>query len=193
MASSSTAFVFKTTALSVGAMVLVFFGVGLLLAPEWEVTTTRTLSAELAPVRELVGDFRTWSKWYAVSVNLGSPTKAEVQGQPGVVGQQLVWSGPLGIARLVLVQANEAGFEFEQRLEPAAAKGEVLARGYVRVSLQAEGKQTVVRWRDGAKWDNVMLRWFGWFGALQDGCKTIQTASLEALQRELEAKGDAPK
>ena len=187
MANQSVAFVFKTTVMSVAAMVAVFFGVGQVLAAEWEVTTTRTLSADVAGVHRWIADFRTWSKWYAVKVNLGSPTKSEVIGEPGAVGQQLVWTGPLGVARLVLMAATATGLEFEQRLEPAASPGEVLARGYLRITLEADGGKCVLRWRDGAKWDNVMLRWFGWFGALQDGCKTIQLASLEALQREIEA------
>jgi hypothetical protein len=87
---------------------------------------------------------------------------------------------------LVLMQATATSFEFEQRLEPASSQGQVLSRGYLRVAWQADGGKCVLTWRDGAKWDSVMLRWFGWFGALQDGCKTIQAASLEALQRELE-------
>ena len=193
MTSSSTAFVFKAMVLSMAGMVAVFLGVGMVLASSWEVASKRTLQADPLLVKELLGDLRTWSRWYAVQPNLGSPTKSEVLGQPGTVGQQLVWSGPLGVARLVLVKVDADGLQFEQRLEPAASQGEVLSRGYVGLNWQAEGNNCVLRWRDGAKWDNLMLRWFGWFGALQDGCKTVQSASLEALQRELEASRPAGK
>jgi len=42
------------------------------------------------------------------------------------------------------------------------------------------------RWVEGGPFEDLVMRWIGWFGAAQERVKQIQGSSLVALQQELE-------
>lgn len=181
-------FVFKTTALALGAMVLVFLVVGQLLSDTWEVKTTRTVKASPERVGAVLGDLSTWESWYATKVNLGNPTKSEVRGAPGTVGHALVWTGPKGTLSLTFTAVRPGAIAYDVAYDYGAgeADGRKGGRGPGRIDYAAQGDGCTVTWTDGGIWGDMMLRWFGWFGALQEGCKQIHNASLTGLQLQLE-------
>jgi hypothetical protein len=182
---SNLRLLFRIFVLSLAGMILVYLGVGQVLASEWQVTTTRTLTASVAQVAGWIGDFATWAKWHAADVDLGAPTKVAVLGPAGQVGHRLQWTGPKGIAGLTLTAVGDGRYVYEYGFESSGAQPKVTTRGRSRIELQADGAGCRVVWFDGGQWDNLMLRWVGWFGAVQDHCRKIQGASLEALQQEL--------
>lgn len=181
---SNLQFVFKATALSLAGAILVGYGVGHLLADRWYVTTTHTLKADPERVAAALLDLSSWQHWYGAKVDLGNPTRAEVQGQVGTVGHTLVWSGPLGEARLRLaaIEPGAVAYDYGVRNKDGSTGG----TGTGRVEYQKSPEGCSVSWTDRGVWDNVMLRWFGWFGALQDRCQQIHDASLTGLERHLE-------
>lgn len=88
---SNLQFVFKATALSLAGAILVGYGARHLLADRWHVTTTHTLKADPERVAAALLDLSTWEHWYGAKVDLGNPTRAELQGPAGTVGHTLVW------------------------------------------------------------------------------------------------------
>lgn len=181
---SAPLYVFKTTALALAAMVVVFFAVGQLLNKTWEVKTTRLVKASPERCGAVLGDLATWAAWYAAKVDLGNPTKTEVQGTPGTVGHALVWTGPMGKASLTFtsVTAGAIGYDYGVMVADGSKGG----RGTGRVDYAASADGCTVTWTDGGVWDGLLARWFGWFGALQERCKQIHNASLTGLQLQLE-------
>lgn len=189
---SNLTFVFKAVTLSLAGALVVGYGVGHLLADRWEVTTSHTLKAKPEQVVAALHDLGSWQHWYGTKVDLGSPTKVEVQGAPGTVGHTLVWTGPQGQARLQLAALEPGVVEYDFGMR--STDGSFGGSGKGRIEYRASGDGCLVRWTDRGVWDNVMLRWFGWFGALQERCKQIHDASLTGLERHLEeaATGQAP-
>lgn len=181
---SNLQFVFKATALSLAGAILVGYGVGHLLADRWHVTTTHTLKAAPERVAAALLDLSTWEHWYGAKVDLGNPTRAAVHGEVGKVGHTLVWSGPLGEARLRLaaIEPGAVAYDYGVRNKDGSTGG----NGTGRIEYQQSPEGCTVRWTDRGVWDNVMLRWFGWFGALQERCQQIHDASLTGLERHLE-------
>lgn len=182
---SQTRTVFKGVVFSLAGAVLVVLGVGQVLAKEWKVETTRTLPVPPQQVAALVRDLASWSKWSAVEMNVGPQTSRVVEGQPGAVGQRIVWSGPRGKAVLTAVAVTDDSLDYTVGVVDADAGP--LARG--RVEWAAKGPGSTIRWVDQGVYPNVLLRWFGWFGALQEKVREMQGASLEALAQELERPG----
>jgi len=185
---SAPLFVLKTTTLALAAMVIVFLVVGQLLSDTWEVKTTRTVKASPERVGAALGDLSTWEAWYATKVNLGNPTKSEVRGAAGTVGHALVWTGPKGTLSLTFtaVRPGSIGYDVAYDYGTGEADGRKGGRGPGRIDYVAVGDGCSVTWTDGGTWGDMMLRWFGWFGALQEGCKQIHNASLTGLQMQLE-------
>jgi uncharacterized protein YndB with AHSA1/START domain len=180
---SQTRTVFKGVVFSLAAAVLVVLGVGQVLAKDWQVETTRTLPAEPGKVAAMLCDLSTWAKWSAVDVQMGPQTAREVTGAPGGAGQRLVWSGTRGKAALVVTAVSDRRLDYTFGFEVDGAP----PPGSGHVEWAAEGAGTKVRWVDRGVHANVMLRWFGWFGALQERVKQMQGASFEGLQEELAA------
>lgn len=181
---SNLQFVFKATALSLAGAILVGYGVGHLLADRWHVTTTHAVKAEPERVAAALLDLSTWEHWYGAKVDLGNPTKTEVLGEVGTVGQTLVWRGPLGEARLRLsaIEPGAVAYDYGVRNKDGSTGG----NGSGRIEYAKSAAGCTVSWTDRGVWDNVMLRWFGWFGALQERCRQIHDASLTGLERHLE-------
>jgi hypothetical protein len=98
---SQLTYVLRAMVLSLAGMILVYLGVGQMLASQWRVETTRHLSVQPEKVAAVVKDFGTWTTWKANDIQLGPQTRREVQGTPGEVGHKVVWSGPMGTARAV--------------------------------------------------------------------------------------------
>ncbi len=166
-------------------MVAVYCGVGyLLLAEQWHVETTRTLDASPQRVGALVCDLRTWDGWAGVEVNLGPQTARTVEGMPGTVGHQIVWTGSNGKAWLVLAAVAADRIEYRFRYEWAGTKAPP-ARDSGVIEWQADGAGCRVRWQDDGYWPSIAGRWVGWFGALQQRMKQAQVTSLEGLQQQL--------
>lgn len=173
---------FKAMVLSLAAMVLVGIGVGQVLATKWQVETVRVLRAEPARVGALLRDLGTWQKWSAVDVNLGAQTARQVTGAVGSGAQCIEWSGQLGRAVLTATAVTESSIDYSIGFRMDSPP----SPGHGRVEWQAVPEGTRVRWSDDGSFDSIILRWFGWFGALQERVKQIQSSSLESLQQELE-------
>ncbi len=174
--------VFKTLVLSLAGTILVYYGVGTILANEWVVETSRVVGAPPAKVATVLGDFATWKDWSQMDANLGPQTQREVAGTPGAVGHAITWRGAQGMARLALVEVTQdsIGYEFSRQMPGDQAP---LMSGRGRVSWVAEGAGSKVTWRDEGRWDSMPGRWIGWFGALQERMRQIQNSSLEGLER----------
>lgn len=197
---SNSRIVFKALVFALAGAVLVYLGVGMLLANEWRVETQRTIRATPARVAAVVTDLGTWEKWSLASVNLGPQTTRSVVGAPGAAGQQLVWQGPRGksVLELTRVDADGIDYSFRNELVDAPEAPQVLGGGQVRWSAAPDG--CLVTWSDHGRWDHLAGRWIGWFGALQERMKQVEGASLEALdefvqadeRRDAASGGEAP-
>jgi hypothetical protein len=179
---SQARIVLRATLLSVAAVALVVFGFGMLLAKSWRVESERTLRGDAKQVGALVRDLSTWSRWVALRLELGPQTAREVQGEAGSGTQRIVWTGPLGKAVLTATAVTESSLDYTVAFEFANAP----SPGTGRVEWRPDGTGCQVRWIDGADYESLLRRWFGWFGALQERVKQVHSSTLEALQRELE-------
>lgn len=183
---SNVSFVFRTVVLSLAGSVLVFLGVGQLLADEWTVSTTRVVPAQLSQVAGPVVDMSQWEQWCDLNPPLGNPTTREVRGDPGEAGQQIVWSGPLGRAVITLDAVTPEGVEY--RLEfgvgTGAAEGSFRAGGKLTGSIRwvAQDDGIAVTWSEHGDLPTLIERWSKWFGALQEKVRQIQRASLSSLE-----------
>ncbi|MCA8948839.1 MAG: SRPBCC family protein [Planctomycetes bacterium] len=177
---------FRTLVFAVAATLLVFYGVGLLLADHWDVDSERTVAAPPARVAPLLGDFATWQDWSGMRVELGAGMTREVSGEPGHAGHQIAWRGAQGAAILRLVEVGPGAIDYELLSQRAGDPDEaVVGRG--RIRWQAEGDGTRVSWHDEGQADAIVLRWIAWFGAMQEQVRQIQTVSLAGLQKAVEA------
>jgi hypothetical protein len=181
--------VFLATVFSVAALLVVAFGVGALLAKDWTVETTRTLHADAKQVGALVRDLATWARWAAIDVDLGPQTVREVQGEAGSGTQRIVWTGPQGKAVLTATAVTDASIDYT--IGPATEPESSASTG--RVEWQAEGAGCRIRWIDRGRFEPMLKRWSGWFGALQERIKQIHASSLEMLEREFERTPPASK
>ncbi len=176
---------FRVLVFSLAGIILVGVGVGQLLADTWQVTTKRLLTASPEQVAALVNDFATWQKWSQADANLGPQTTRTVVGTAGAVGQQIVWSGPKGKATLTLSAATANSLDYQFNFQFAGEAAAPTPRGGGRVEWRAEGAGAEIRWVDSGAWDGLAGRWVGWFGALQEKVRQVQSSSLEALQQQL--------
>jgi hypothetical protein len=185
MARSPAQVVFRCAVFSLAGLILVFYGVGALLRDRWSVISERPVPGSAAAVAALVGDLRSWERWAAVQVELGPNTTRAVSGEAGKPGQRLVWTGPRGTAALEVTAIDAAGMSYAIGFE--VADGGKKATG--RVEWVAEGDRCRVRWRDEGVHADLFLRWFGWFGALQERVLQFQAASFAGLEQELGRAG----
>jgi hypothetical protein len=181
---STARHVFTALVLTLAAMVVVVLGVGYLLAKDWHVRSERTVPATAAQVGALVRDLSTWGSWAKIDIQLGPQTARAVQGPAGQVGQRIVWTGSRGKAVLETVALGENSLDYTVGFDVAEAP----SRGRGRIEWEAAGAQCTVRWRDEGSYDNVILRWFGWFGALQERVKQMQSSTFAGLERELASR-----
>jgi hypothetical protein len=178
---------FKVMVLTLAATILVYLGVGQLLASSWTVETVRTLTASPAAVGAKVLDLASWQGWCAADANLGEPTVRTVTGTPGAVGQRIVWTGPKGEASLLVTALSPNSLEYRYGHRQGGPEPVERELGTGAVSWEAEGAVTRLRWRDGGVWDNLPGKWVGWFGALQQRYQQVQGSSLVALEQLLAA------
>jgi hypothetical protein len=177
---SNTKFVLRTVVLALAGSVLVFLGVGLILADEWTVTTTRTMALPPAQVAGAVRDLDAWSKWSSIDFQLGNPTNRSYRGEAGKPGQEAMWSGPLGQAVVTLDAVTETGVDY--RIGFVYRQGNTGGKFAGSISWKPNGGSTEVTWTEHGKLNSLIERWTNWFGALQDKVQQIQRASLAGLE-----------
>lgn len=177
---STTRVVFAAVVFSLVGMILVYLGVGYLLADQWHVGSARVIDAPPARIAALVGDLSTWGKWSSMDANLGPQTQRRVLGEPGSVGHAIEWSGSRGTAALTLRKVTPSSIEYEFRGQGPDGQPQQWHSGG-SVEWHDEGGKCRVQWRDEGHWDSLAGRWFGWFGAMQQGAQQIQATSLEGL------------
>jgi hypothetical protein len=182
----------KTMVLAMAGMVLVYLGVGQVLATAWQVETTRSLGAKPEDVAALVGDLRTWSEWASTDANLGPETVRAVEGTPATPGHRIVWSGQMGKAMLTLTAITPNSVDYSFGLQAPGGPDEA-GRGSGRVEWRVDAGRCEVRWIDRGTWNNLPERWYGWFGALQEKVRQFQTTSLTGLQARLDTLAAARK
>ncbi|MBX3464076.1 MAG: SRPBCC family protein [Planctomycetes bacterium] len=183
---STPRLVFRALVFALAGMVVVFVAVGYLLAGEWHVESQREIGAPPARIAALVGDLSSWATWAAMEPNLGPPTTRSVLGAAGTEGHALRWSGPRGTATLTLRQVAADGIVYDFVGEgPERAPMQWRANG--RITWTASAGGTAVRWYDEGHWDSLPGRWIGWFGAMQERARQIQTTSLAGLAEAVEA------
>ena len=177
---SNVNFVIRSLVFALAGSVLVFLGVGQILADSWTVSTTRSMPLKPAQIASAVQRLDEWSKWSSVDFQLGNPTTQEVTGEPGKPGQEAVWSGPLGKAVVTLDGVREDGVEY--RIGFLYARGNVGGKfsGNIRWVPTADGVE--VTWTEEGRLGSLIERWTNWFGALQDKVQQIQSASLQGLE-----------
>jgi hypothetical protein len=178
---STSRVMLRAMVFSLAGMVVVYYGIGYLLADEWQVDTVRTIGAPPDRVASTVKDFATWAKWSSMDSNLGPETVREVSGAAGVVGHRITWSGGRGKAMLTSTAMGADFVEYEFRVEgPSHEQAHWQAAG--RVEWAPEGGGCRVRWQDRSHWDSLAGRWFAWFGAPQERMRQIQGTSLAGLE-----------
>ena len=188
---SNAKFVLRTIVLSLAGSVLVFVGVGQVLASEWTVSTTRVIPVSAQQVSAPIVDMTRWADWIALEFPLGNPTTREVRGEAGQAGQQILWSGPLGKAAVTLdaVTADGVDYRIQYGFGSGQEEGTFRAGGKFLGSIrwQAEGDGVAVTWSEHGEMGSLIERWSNWFGALQDKIHQIQRASRESLAQHLDA------
>lgn len=193
---SNVSFVFRTVVLSLAGSVLVFLGVGQLLADEWTVATTRVMAASSAQVAAPVVDMSRWEDWCDLNPPLGNPTTREVRGAPGEAGQQIEWRGPLGRAVITLDAVTPGGVDYrlEFGLGSGSEDGVFRAGGKLSGSIRWEPRdgEVAVTWTEHGSLPTLIERWSKWFGALQEKVRQIQRASLSALEEHVTASSAVP-
>jgi hypothetical protein len=169
---------------ALAGMVLVFVGVGYLLADQWHVDSARDIPVQRARVAALVGDLSTWADWASMDANLGPGTTRTVLGTPGTAGHALQWSGSRGMATLTLRRVTPDGIEYDFH-----GRGPQQQELQWRASGRIEWRETPdgcrVQWHDEGHWDSLAGRWIGWFGAMQQRAQEIQGTSLAGLAETL--------
>lgn len=187
---SNAKFVLRTIVLSLAGSVLVFVGVGQVLASEWTVSTTRVIPVSAQQVAAPVVDMNRWADWMALEFPLGNPTTREVRGEAGQAGQQILWSGPLGKAAVTLdaVTADGVDYRIQYGFGSGEEEGTFRAGGKFVGSIQwqVEGDGVAVTWSEHGDMGSLIERWSNWFGALQDKVHQIQRTSLESLAQHLD-------
>jgi len=182
---STTSRVFRIVVLSLAASVLVFVGVGAVLVDRWEVDSSRVISAPPERIEPLLRDFAKWQEWSGMTVELGAGMQREIRGEPGTVGHAVAWSGSEGVAILRLSDIAPGRIDYSFLTERAGEDELVLvARGYI--AYREDGAGTRVEWHDEGLMHDLVQRWIGWFGVLQEQVRTIQATSLAGLQRAVE-------
>ncbi len=174
--------------LALAGMVLVYFGVGCILADTWRVDTTRTVRASPEQVAGLVRDFRSWAKWSSVEVTLGPQTTREVTGEPGTVGHRIAWSGNQGKAMLTISTVAPGGIDYDFHSQ-GPQDSQLLPRGKGRVEWVPDTGGCRVHWHDESTVDSLPGRWFLWFGALQERVREMQGTSLSAMEQAISEGG----
>ena len=187
---SNTKFVLRTIVLALGGSVLVFYLVGLALADQWLVSTTRTIPVPAAQLAEKVVDLRQWPTWSAVDFQLGNPTKREFQGEAGKPNQIATWRGPKGIATVLLTRVAESDVDYSIGFK-FGPEGETFGGKFTgTISWNQQGNDTEVTWSEHGKLINLLQRWSNWFGALQVKVAQVQRASLAGLEEHLRRGAD---
>ncbi|MCK5942516.1 MAG: SRPBCC family protein [Planctomycetes bacterium] len=186
---SNTKFVLRTMVLALAGSVLVFLGVGLVLADEWTVSTTRRMPVPAERVAAQVVDLDAWAKWSSIDFQLGNGTELEVTGEAGEPGQEAAWTGPLGRAVIALDGVTADGVDY--RIGYAYQHGNVGGKFSGRISWRATDDGCEVTWTESGKLGSLIERWTNWFGALQDKVQQIQRASLAGLEERVIEAGEA--
>lgn len=187
---SNTKFVLRAMVLALAGSVLVFLGVGMILADEWTVTTTRTMSAPVEQVAAPVRNLDAWQSWSSIDFQLGNPTKRSYSGEAGKPGQESMWSGPLGQAVVTLDAVTEDGVGY--RIGYVYREANVGGKFAGTITWKATASGTEVTWTENGKLGSLIERWTNWFGALQDKVQQIQRASLAGLEEHV-LEGNEPK
>lgn len=176
----------KAMVFALAAAVIVFVGVGWALADEWRVETARRIQAPPARIGALLTDLGSWSKWSAVSIDMGPQTKVEVSGQPHVTGQAITWSGAHGVGRMRVESVTDGAIDYVVESRGAGASDwKRFSEG--RIEWRADGDGCATRWLEHRRCDSLPERWFAWFGAAQEVVRGMQVSSLTGLQQECEA------
>ena len=124
---SNTIYVLRATVLALASSVLVFLGVGSILANSWKVTTTRTIPASPARIAAKLVDLREWPVWSEVDFELGNPTTRKFEGVAGAPEQTATWRGPMGIATVLLTRiedGDDAGVVAVSELDRKTSNGD---------------------------------------------------------------------
>lgn len=189
MATSTTQTFFKTMVLAFAGMILVYFGVGQVLAKDWKVETRRTLTGKPEQVGALVHDLRSWERWCLTKGDLGPQTQRSIEGDAGQAGHRVLWAGPMGKVSLVFVGVTPGSVDYRIDYEAPASNGVAVApvqKGLGHIEWAAAAGGTEVLWRDTAQHEGLPGRWIGWFGAHQQRVEQIQASSLQSLQAEID-------
>jgi hypothetical protein len=182
---SNTKYVLKSCTLALAGSVLVFLGVGYLLADGWTVHTKRVIPADAAAIKAKVADLSSWFEWTAMDFQLGNPTNRNCIGNPGESGQRATWQGPMGVATLVLdaVEDDSVSYSISYTFGPDGNSFGGQFGGEIDWVMR-EGA-TEITWTETGKLDSMVQRWSNWFGALQEKVHQVQQASLSGLEENL--------
>ena len=177
-------FALKVIVLVAAGIALVMLGVGMLLPTRWQVTTTQVIAAPPASVLARLQDMASWPQWSTFRAELGPNTRLQSEGNAGTVDQKLTWSGAGGQATLAMTRCDQNGIDYQFTMRSTGESGVTpLGHGSVQVTVHRDGSEVV--WRDDHDLESVALRWFAWFGALQEAVRRIQQTSLEGLRQSL--------
>lgn len=191
----NTKYVLKAVILALASSVLVFLLVGMILADSWKVATSRTITAPAEAIGKQILDLRQWSAWSEIDFELGNPTNREFKGEPNQADQAATWSGPMGIATVLLTKVEDRGAEggvveyaigYKYGPEGDSFGGKFAGS----IAWTNQGGATEVTWTENGELTNLLQRWSNWFGALQDKVGQVQRASLAGLEERIR-RGEA--
>ncbi|MEC7726766.1 MAG: SRPBCC family protein, partial [Planctomycetota bacterium] len=145
-------------------------------------------SSDEARVAAAVKDLRRWQEWSSLEFPLGNPTERQVSGESGAVGQEVVWSGPLGKAAVTFDAVTPRSIEY--RIGFVLQGGNVGGKYTGSIAWEPRDDGVAVTWTEHGKMSSLVERWSNWFGALQDKVQQIQQASLLSLDNHLQVTQD---
>lgn len=190
MSQSTPTTMLKAVVLALAGAVLMFLLVGMLLAKGWHVDTTRSIEAPPQRVGELVTDLSTWDRWSGMKADLGPQTTTTITGSPHAAGQAITWTGKRGCGIFEVTGVGATSMDYVVKSQaPEGGTAHEFARGHIE--WRADGSRSVVTWHEERESDDIIGRWFAWFGAIQEGVRRIQVGSLSGLAQELEAPAPA--
>lgn len=139
-----------------GLFLLTMLASWLFVAPDWEVTATRTVKAPATSIHASVADLQGWKEWTAWGKEAGEDATWSYEGAPAGSGAVMRWNTQrTGPGTLTIVKADPTGIEYEMVFGDGEGPSSVTGT----VSYRPVEGGTEVVWTDRGS--------FGWNPALR--------------------------
>lgn len=176
--------VLKLVGIVVGAVVVLFVGIGLFLPRGWKAERSIVIQAPPEKIHPWVDSPAKWKEWFDFS-GMGE-FAVSVTGPERGVGATYTWASPASNGRLVIAESDPAtGVRIDEAIESETTNAHA-AILYSRV----EGGGTRVTWSDAGDPDALPPVIGGWFSGMIGGSLDV---AFEKGLANLKAKVEAEK